>query len=45
MIVTNPQKKEAQMFEEGLAKTLASGKTSYQADKARIHQAYKYFTE
>ncbi|AWN66534.1 hypothetical protein [Lactococcus lactis] len=45
MIVTNPQKNEAQMFEEGLAKTLASGKTSYQADKASIHQAFKYFTE
>ncbi|WKF72395.1 hypothetical protein QYM42_08385 [Lactococcus lactis] len=45
MIVTNPQKNEAQMFEEGLAKTLASGKTSYQADNASIHQAFKYFTE
>lgn len=45
MIVTNPKKNEAQMFEEGLAKTLASGKTSYQADKASIHQAFKYFTE
>ncbi len=45
MIVTNPQKNEAQMFEEGLAKTLASGEIRYQADKASIDQAFKYFTE
>ncbi|MDG4965746.1 hypothetical protein OGZ37_04025 [Lactococcus lactis] len=45
MIVTNPQKNEAQMFEEGLADTLSSGKTIYQPDKDSIHQAFQYFTE
>lgn len=45
MIVTRPETKESQVFEEGLADTLSSGKTIYQPDKDSIHQAFQYFAD
>jgi hypothetical protein len=45
MIVTTPDKKEAQLYKEAFAQTLPSGKTIYQPDKISIQQAFESFTE